>query len=63
MGDASAMRNLASPDKLRQWARAGTVAEGAIKVVPVMWLHCVLVLSTTSDVGERDLTTVVSEST
>lgn len=58
--DASFMRNVASPAKLREWARLGGAREGAIQVLPVWQIPCVLVLNTEGSVDETAVNTVVS---
>lgn len=59
MGNASAMRNLTSPNKLVEWARADGVPQGAIRVIPVWEGHFVLVVPT-CDVRHADMDKVVS---
>ena len=60
MVDAGIMRNLASPDKLLEWARLEGVREGAIQVVPVWQIPCVLVVNTDGSVDGTAMNTVVS---
>lgn len=60
MVDAGIMRNLASPDKLLEWARLEGVREGAIQVIPVWQIPCVLVVNTGGSVDETAMNTVVS---
>lgn len=58
--DTSFLRNVASPDKLQEFARADGVRAGAVKVLAVWQGPFVLVVPTDSTACERELTVVVS---